>query len=373
MKYRKFGNTGFEVSALGFGSMRMPLVEGAKDDSEIDVDLAIEMIRTGIDGGINYVDTAWAYHGGESEIVVGSALGGGYREKVKLATKSTLWLIEKEGDFDRILDKQLEKLKTDHVDMYLLHAVNNDSFKNKVLGFGLLTKMEKAKSDGRIRHIGFSFHDGYDAFRNILDTYDGFEFCQIQMNYIDVEHQATLKGLKYAAEKGLAVVIMEPILGGKLARLPENLSEKLPEGKNAVEAALDFLWDMPEVSVVLSGMSTLDHVKENLEYASSSGIGKLTEKDFKAYSLIREEYNSLTLIPCTACEYCMPCPMGIEIPRMMETYNSSILKGYGVAANAYENFTVGADKCIACRQCEKICPQGIIVSDWMKKIVSKFS
>jgi len=284
-----------------------------------------------------------------------------------------LWLIEKEDDFDRILDKQLDKLKTDYVDMYLLHAVDNDRFKNIILRLDLLTKMEEAKADGRIRHIGFSFHDGYDVFRNIIDTYDGFEFCQIQMNYINVEHQATLKGLKYAAEKGLAVVIMEPILGGKLANLPDSMSAKLPEGKNAVEAALDFLWDMPEVSVVLSGMSTLDHVKENLKYASNSEVGKLTEKDFKAYSLIREEYNSLTLIPCTACEYCMPCPVGIEIPRMMEAYNSSIIKGYGVAVSAYEKLVVGADKCIACRQCEKVCPQGIVVSEWMKKIASKLS
>ena len=235
MNMRKMGNTGVELSALGFGCMRLPTLEnGAIDEKE-----AIRIIREAIDNGLNYVDTAYYYHDQQSEVLVGKALQDGYREKVHLATKQPEYNIEKEEDFDNFLNTQLERLQTDHIDFYLLHALNRRTWDEKVVPFHVLDKMKKAKEDGRVRHLGFSFHDDFDTFKMIIDSFDGWEFCQIQMNYIDIENQATLKGLEYAAQKGLGVVIMEPLLGGKLANLSPQGKEKLEPAKTPVEWALD--------------------------------------------------------------------------------------------------------------------------------------
>ena len=279
MKYRKFGSTGLEVSALGFGCMRLPIHE----DKTIDEEKAIAMIRHAIDSGVNYVDTAYPYHQGTSELVVGKALKDGYREKTYLADKLPVWLIEKEEDFDKYLDEQLEKLGTDHIDFYLLHALSRERFEERVKKFNLTKKMEEAKAAGKIRYLGFSFHDSLDVFKEIVDYYH-WDFCQIQYNYINTNYQAGTEGLKYAASKGLGVVVMEPLLGGKLANLAEHVAEVVPDKKSQVEYALDFLWDQPEVSLLLSGMTEPEQVEQNLEYASRSEIAMVTEEDRQRYA-----------------------------------------------------------------------------------------
>ena len=228
MKYSTFGKTGCRVSRLGFGAMRMPLTN-PEDSSSVNAEEAVKMIRFAIDSGVNYVDTAFFYHGGESEKIVGQALKDGYREKTYLATKLPMGEVKEAADFDRILNTQLEKLGTDHIDFYLFHALNDSHWKT-VKKLGLIDKMKQAKKDGRIRHMGFSFHDNPEIFTKIIDEYDGCEFCQIQLNYLDTDHQAGIDGLEYAYSKGLGVVIMEPVRGGRLARPDNEIKSLLPKG-----------------------------------------------------------------------------------------------------------------------------------------------
>lgn len=369
MQYRKFGNTGIEVSALGFGCMRLPIHE----DKTIDEEKAIAMIRHAIDNGVNYVDTAYPYHQGTSEIVVGKALQDGYREKVFLADKMPMFKIESEEEFDTILDEQLAKLGTDHIDFYLLHALNRERFEEKVKPFNLVKKMEEAKAAGKIRHIGFSFHDDLDTFKEIIDYYDGWEFCQIQYNYINTHHQAGTEGLKYAASKGLGVVIMEPLLGGKLANLAPHVAAAFPEDKSQVEYALDWLWDQKEVSLLLSGMTEPDQVESNLTYASRSSVGMVTEDERAIYANAKEIFDRASLVDCTKCEYCMPCPFGLNIPGIFAAYNKSASHGMADGKAAYEALETKADACHACHRCEKVCPQNIKISEVMPKVVKTFA
>ena len=369
MNMRKMGNTGIELSALGFGCMRLQV----KEDGAIDEQEAIRIIRDAIDNGLNYVDTAYYYHDQQSEVLVGKALQDGYREKVYLATKQPEYNIEKEEDFDNFLHTQLTRLQTDHIDFYLLHALNRRTWEEKVIPFHVLEKLKKAKEDGLVRHIGFSFHDDFDTFKMILDSFDGWEFCQIQMNYIDIENQATLKGLEYAASKGLGVVIMEPLLGGKLANLSPQVKEKLDPSKTPVEWALDFLWNRPEVSVILSGMGSEQMVKDNMLYAGRSSIGMLSQKDLDMLMQVREVYQTRALVPCTGCAYCMPCPFGLDIPGMYEVYNQTVNRSREDALAAYEALEVKADACKNCRRCEKACPQKISPLETMPQIDEYFA
>lgn len=368
MQYRKMGNTGVEVSALGFGTMRLPLNE----DKTIDEEKAIAMIRNAIDNGVNYVDTAYPYHQGTSELLVAKALKDGYREKVYLADKLPMIRVEAEEDFDRYLNEQLEKLEVDYIDFYLLHAMNAEKFE-KMKKFGFAEKLDAAKAAGKIRHIGFSFHDSLDVFKEIIDYYDGWEFCQIQYNYINVNYQAGMEGLKYAASKGLGVVIMEPLLGGKLANLAPHVAKVFPDNKSHVEYALDWLWDQPEVSLLLSGMTEPDQVEKNLEYASRSAIGMVTEEERAIYAEAKEVFDRASLVDCTRCEYCMPCPFGLNIPAIFAAYNKSASHGMAAGKEAYEAMETKADSCRACKRCEKECPQNIKVSEIMPKIVKTFA
>ncbi len=367
MQYRKFGNTGVEVSALGFGCMRLPINE----DKTINEEKAIAMIRHAIDNGVNYVDTAYPYHQGTSELLVAKALKDGYREKVYLADKLPMIRVEKEEDFEMYLTEQLQKLETDHIDFYLLHAMNKDKFE-KMKKFGFAEKLTAAKADGRIRHIGFSFHDDLDTFKEIIDYYDGWEFCQIQYNYINVNYQAGMEGLKYAASKGLGVVIMEPLLGGKLANLAPHVAAAFPEGKSQVEYALDWLWDQEEVSLLLSGMTEPEQVEQNLEYASRSSIGMVTEEERAIYKNAKEIFDRASLVDCTKCEYCMPCPFGLNIPGIFAAYNKSASHGMMAGKADYEAMEVKADACHKCHRCEKECPQNIKISEVMTKVVKTF-
>lgn len=368
MKYRKFGTTGLELSALGFGTMRLPLME----DGTIDEEQAIAMIRYGIDQGINYVDTAYPYHQGHSETLVGKALLDGYREKTYVATKCPVWLIEKEEDFDRILAEQMEKLGVSCVDFYLLHALDKARMEEKVNKFHLIDKMKEAKAAGKIRYMGFSFHDEYEVFQDIIDSCDQWDFCQIQYNYINLDYQAGRKGLQYAASKGLGVIIMEPLLGGKLANLAPHVEEALKGDKSPVEYGLDFLWDQPEVSLLLSGMSIPKQVEDNLLYADRSCTGMVTEEERACYGKAKEIFDKMALVGCTGCAYCMPCPAGISIPDVFTAYNMTASHNKTKAEEVYKQLEIKAEACKQCHRCEKECPQHIEISRLMPEIAGIF-
>jgi predicted aldo/keto reductase-like oxidoreductase len=369
MQYRTFGKLDWKVSALGFGCMRLPTLEG--DSANIDEPEATKMLHYAIDRGVNYVDTAYPYHGGNSERFVGRALKGGYREKVRLATKLPCWKVESAADFDTLLNEQLEKLQDEHIDFYLLHALNKDRWQ-QMRDLDVLDRAERALADGRIGYLGFSFHDDYNVFQTIIDEYDGWTFCQIQHNFIDIENQAGTKGLQYAASRGLAVVIMEPILGGRLVD-PADPIRQIWDGaakkRTPADWALQWLWNQPEVSVVLSGMSAMQHVVENVASAEASGIGSLNAQELALFDQVREKYKELCPIPCTKCGYCMPCPNGVDIPRNFEVYNEGVMYDKPDSArDGYNKWTpeeAQASQCIQCRECEEKCPQSIAISEWM--------
>lgn len=370
MQYRNFGTTGVKVSALGYGCMRLPLLD-SKNGKSIDEKEAISMIRSAIDAGLNYVDTAYPYHDGESEILVGKALQDGYREKVYLATKLPMWLVHQTEDFDRYLDEQLEKLDTDHIDMYMLHAMDKGRYQD-MCTYRLTEKLNEAKAAGKIRYAGFSFHDDAETFRTIIDSYN-WDFCQIQMNYIDVNNQATLKGMEYAASKGIAVIIMEPLLGGKLANPPKQVAKVLSEDKTPVEWALDFLWNRPEVSLILSGMSSMPQTMDNLLYADRSSVGMLSAEELEMFARAKEIYDTKAIVPCTKCRYCMPCPFGLDIPELFESYNRTATQGMKEAYAMYSAMEKKADACRKCHHCEKECPQHIRISEVMEELAGVFA
>ncbi len=377
MKYRKFGQLDWECSTLGFGCMRFPTIDG--DSAKIDEAESANMLHYAIDHGVNYIDTAYPYHQKQSEPFVGRTLKGKYREKVKLATKLPCWEVETANDFDRLLNEQLERLQTEQIDFYLLHALNKKSW-DKVHGLDVLPWAEKAIADGRIAHLGFSFHDDYPVFEEIIDAYDHWDFCQIQYNYMDTDVQAGRKGLRYAASKGLAVVIMEPIRGGRLVSPPapvQTLWDTAPHQRTPADWALQWVWNQPEVTLLLSGMSTMQHVIENVASADASGVGTMTEDELAVIQKVREKYQELIAIPCTQCEYCLPCPEGVNIPRVFDVYNDGIMYDkLDHAKFVYNNFvpeTERANLCVACRECEEKCPQNILISEWMPRVHAALS
>ena len=374
MQYRKMGSLDWEVSALGFGCMRLP--QRRLNRLRADTDESIRVIRHGIDLGINYIDTAWPYHLGDSERIVGQALQDGYRERVHLVTKLFMPLVWGTEAFDRYLNSQLDKLQTDYLDIYLFHALDAGAFE-KVKRLGLLEKMEEAKRHGRIRHVGFSFHDTAPVFKEIIDYYD-WDVAQIQYNYMDTGVQATTGGLTYGHSKGVAMVIMEPLKGGQLANPPAEALEIMHaagNGRTPVDWALQFLWNRPEVSVVLSGMGSQQMVDENCASADRSGINSLTREDEEVIARLAEVYRSKILVPCTACEYCMPCPAGVNIPQNFAILNNVSMESnrilrwrvrstYGKLAGSKErldkeNPNGNGALCVNCGKCLDKCPQGI--------------
>jgi len=369
MQYRAFGSLDWKVSALGFGCMRFPTTDGKAGN--IDQDQVTEMIRHAVDAGMNYLDTAYVYHDQKSEAALGKALRDGYRERVRIATKSAIWLLEKGDDFDRMLDEQLTRLQTDTIDFYLLHALNRKRW-DRVHQLDVLRRAEAARADGRIRHLGFSFHDSLDVFKGIVDAYDAWDFCQIQYNYMDTAFQAGTEGLRYAASKGLAVVIMEPLRGGKLAiDLPATrpIWDSASRKRTPVDWALQWLWNQPGVSVVLSGMSTLQQVKENIASAHASGIATLTADELAIIESASDALKALSPVPCTNCEYCMPCPNGVNIPLNFDFYNQVAM--YGAIDRTrfqYKMWVPDSEKagmCIQCDECLSKCPQDIPISTWL--------
>jgi hypothetical protein len=369
MKYRKFGKLDWQVSALGFGAMRLPVLN--EDHSNIDEPEAIKMIRYAIDHGVNYIDSAWGYHRGNSEVVLGKALQNGYREKVRVATKLPVPEVTAHADFDRLLNEQLQRLNNIPIDFYLLHGLNKMSWP-KVRDLGVLKWAEGAMADGRIKHLGFSFHDSFEVFQEIIGAYDNWTLCQIQYNYMDEQTQAGTRGLEYAHKKGLAVVVMEPIRGGRLARPPEKVAKiwaNAPVKATPQEWALRWVWNHPEVSVVLSGMSNMQQVVENVASAEHSQPRNLTADELGLIERAREAYLS-NGISCTACRYCMPCPNGVEIPRVFNFYNEAMI--YGDSARPRRDYgrmkaEQRADNCTKCEQCVEKCPQQLAIPELLEK------
>jgi predicted aldo/keto reductase-like oxidoreductase len=370
MKYRKLGKLDWKVSVLGFGAMRLPLA--GKGMGQVDERESIRMIRYAIDHGVNYVDTAYPYHEGKSEGIVGRALQDGYREKVKVATKLPVWLVESAQDFDRYLNEQLERLQMEKIDFYLLHGLNSKSWA-KVRDLGVIPWAEAAMSDGRFDHLAFSFHDYFEAFKKIVDAYDNWTFAQIEYNYTEIDNQAGRRGVEYAAGKGLPVVVMEPIRGGQLARPRGPVAEvweSAARKRSPAAWALLWVWNQPEVAVALSGMSTMEQVVENVALADSARPGMLGPEELAVIDRAREAYKGLVPIPCTGCKYCMPCSSGVEISSIFQMYNDAMIYEdprearwlYGRLKEEER-----ADRCTRCGECTEVCPQQIDIPGWLEK------
>ena len=381
MLYRKLGNCGDEVSILGFGCMRLPII--GEDRTQINDEIAIPMLRRAIDAGVNYVDTAYPYHSnsmeepGASEPFVGRALQDGYRERVKIATKMPSWLIESRADMERILNQQLERLQTDSIDCYLLHN-QNKTYWGKLEQLGVLDFLDDAKQGGRIKRAGFSFHAGPELFQPIIDAYD-WDFCQIQYNYLDENFQAGKKGLEYAAGKGIGVVVMEPLRGGNLAgQLPADAERAFADAKTKrthAEWALRWVWNHPEVSTVLSGMTEPHQLEENLQIAAEGSANSLSADELARVEQVKQIYRTRQKVPCTKCRYCMPCPVGVDIPGNLEAFNNYYLfdtDSSRFMAKLFYRTTLAegakADNCIDCGKCLELCPQAIQIPQELKKV-----
>ncbi len=381
MLYRKFGKTNEMVSALGFGCMRLPVIGG--DPTNIDDEKAIPMLRYAIDAGVNYVDTAYPYHGtgftqgGASEPFVARALKDGYRAKVKLATKLPSWLIKTRADMDKYLNEQLARLETDSIDVYLVHSLNSGTWP-VLKEAGISGFLDQAIKDGRIKYAGFSFHDQGGLFNEIVDYYD-WSFCQIQYNYLDEDYQAGKKGLEYAAAKGLGVAIMEPLRGGNITNLPQAALAVLAQSeikRTPAEWALRWVWNHPEASVVLSGMSTMEQVVENIKVAQAAEAHSLTARELGLIDEVKRIFQERIKVNCTACSYCMPCPAGIHIPNCFSAYNDHhVFDGTPAARQRYQIMTklvAPASKCVECGKCESHCPQGIKIREELKHVTTLF-
>ncbi|HSW57150.1 MAG TPA: aldo/keto reductase [Dehalococcoidales bacterium] len=375
MQYRKFGKLDWKCSALGFGAMRLPTTD--PDPTHINEAESIRLIRYAIDHGVNYIDSAYMYHGGYSEKLVAKALQNGYRQRVKVATKLPVIMLNSLQDADRILNEQLEKLQTPRIDFYLFHGLSSMNW-SKVKELKLIPWAEKKIAAGLFNHLGFSFHDEFPVFKEIVDSYDNWILSQVQYNYLDVNKQAGIEGVRYAAAKGLAVVVMEPVRGGILSRKPPekiaSLWESAPSVRTLAEWALMWVWNHPEVSLALSGMTTIEQVIENVAIAERSGSGMMNSVELSLLDRVRETYKGLYPIPCTRCRYCMPCTNGVEIPGIFELYNEAISFDVIDMGRFRYNGPFGlkpeqkADKCIECGKCLEECPQKIAIPDWLKKI-----
>lgn len=374
MQYRTFKKTGEKISLLGFGTMRMPIYP----DGKLNHEESIKMIRYAIDHGVNYVDTAYMYHDGESEIAVGKALEDGYREKVILADKMPVWLAKDEKEMAKLFEEQFSRLGVEAIDFYLVHNITAAIWK-RAKRFGIMDFLEKQKKAGRIREIGFSFHDEYPVFCEVLDEYN-WDFCQIQLNYMDTGFQAGIKGLKYAANKGVPVIVMEPLKGGKLTdSIPPTVKNHWEEAdikRSPVEWALKWVADFPEVLTILSGVHTMEQLVENIGILSDAKPDTLTEKEKEIIQKVSGEYNKLVEYSCTACGYCLPCPVKLDIPTMIDLYNQwNLFDGNEKIKKDYDMWFGKeriASSCIACGQCEAQCPQSLPVIEIMKKAALRF-
>ncbi|BHH85239.1 aldo/keto reductase [Desulforhopalus sp. 52FAK] len=377
MLYRKMPKVNEELSVLGFGCMRLPL----QQDGLLDRKRAIEQIRMSIDQGVNYLDTAWPYHSGESEPLLGEALGAGYRDKAYIATKLPSWMVDDRAQMDDYLSRQLQRLQAKYIDFYLIHNLNGPMWE-RLKDMGVLDFIEKAKNSGKIRYAGFSFHGHVDDFKTIINDYD-WEFCQIQYNYLDEFHQAGREGLEYAAARDLGVVIMEGLRGGSLGE-PEppsevaDLWESAVHKKTPVEWALRWIWDHPEVSVVLSGMNEEAHIEENLRIADEAQPDSLDNKERALVTQVSETYKKMMKVACTGCEYCKPCPEGVNIPAAFDVFNKLHMyrntdeAKFLYAVRCCGVFAAGdvqyASLCVQCGECIDKCPQGIDIPTLLEDV-----
>jgi predicted aldo/keto reductase-like oxidoreductase len=382
MLYRKLGRTGCEVSILGFGCMRLPIKDSNQSAADrfdpnkfIDEEKAIQLIHYAKAQGINYFDTAYPYHSGKSEPLLGKAVQG-HREKLLIATKLPSWMVKGPEDFDKFLNEQLQRLDTGYVDFYLLHGLGRQTW-SKMKELGALRFLDKIIADGRTHFVGFSFHDDLRTFKEIVDAYD-WALCQIQYNYLDRNYQAGREGLEYAASKGLGLVIMEPLRGGRLAeQIPEKVQtiwDQALEKRSPAEWALRWVWNHPEVSTALSGMNSMPQLQENLKIAGEGRANSLSSEDLALIDQATETYQKMLRIDCTACSYCLPCPQGVNIPHNFRLYNDLfIFNDPEINFILYNRMTSPeqrASNCAECRECEERCPQHIKISEELKKVHS---
>lgn len=373
MQTRVNSKNGDVLSILGFGCMRLPTKNGGIDEPR-----SIQMIHDAVENGVNYFDTAYIYQNGKSELLVGKALAGGYRERVKIATKLPPFMVSKLSGAQKIMATQLERLQTDYIDYYLLHMLTDKAMFDRLVGLGVLVWLEELKSKGTIRNLGFSFHGSKADFEAIIQAYP-WDFCQIQYNYMDENNQATKSGLLLAASLGIPVIVMEPLRGGKLVtHLPEQVKKAFTDSdssRSPAEWALRWVWNHPEVTVVLSGMSDEAQAAENIRIAGSVTPGSLTGQELAVFEQVKSEMLAKTKIPCTACGYCMPCPFGVDIPGCFSCYNDKYLMGdksvrfrYMQTMGVMSVKQANASQCTECGKCESHCPQKIAIREQLKTV-----
>lgn len=378
MQYRKFKSVDKEISLLGMGVMRLPRLENGKADEKTGIDL----IRYAVDHGINYIDTGYTYHGGDSERIIGKALKDGYREKVLIADKLPIWLVEKEEDIQPIIEEQFKRLDVDHIDMYLIHNIVPEVWE-LIKKCNVFEHLQKLKNEGRIGHIGFSFHGDYDLFTEVIDEYP-WEYCQIQLNYLDKNIQAGLKGLAYARERDIDVIIMEPLKGGRLSdKVPPSVqaiwdraaAEGIaPPERTPAQWAFKWVASQPGVSLILSGMSSFSQLEENIRIFSGDDINKMSETEYAICDEAADEYDRKIKYQCTKCGYCMPCPQEVEIPDVIRYLNNwyAFDKIPSTKLEYIEWLDGHASMCIHCGACEEKCPQRLAISDIMTDAIEQF-
>lgn len=379
MLYRKLGKTGVDLSILGFGCMRLPVIDQKAE--KIDYLKAKEMLHYAVDHGVNFVDTAYFYHAavfgqrGESEVFLGDALSNGLRKKVYLATKMPVFHIREKEQMDLFLDEQLTRLQSSYLDFYLLHGLDGEMW-NRMRDLGVREFLDRKIAEGKIRFPAFSFHGTLDDFKRICDEYD-WAYAQIQFNYMDINFQAGYKGLKYAADKGMGVVVMEPLRGGKLAtNLPPEAMSIINSStvtSSPVEWALRFVWNEAGVSSLLSGMNSMEQVVENIRIADSGTVNSLDAKALSTIDNLRNVMTAKKKADCTACRYCMPCASGVDIPDVLTALNNAVIwNDANPWLTGYMRTAGKAGKCIDCKVCEGICPQKLPISSHMKEAVALF-
>ena len=367
MEMRKMEKLGIETSLMGFGCMRFPV----NAEGKIDRPRAQEMLDRAIAAGVNYIDTAYPYHNGESEPFVGEALKKYDRSSLYIATKLPVWMVNSVADAERIFKEQLDHLQSDYVDFYLLHAMGRERFES-MRDLGVIDRLVQLKKDGKIKYLGFSFHDSYEVFEEMIN-YRDWDFCQIQLNYMDTEEQAGLKGYQLATDKGIPVVVMEPVKGGSLANFAEDITASFraldPEASTA-SFALRYVGSLPGVKVVLSGMSNMEQTEDNLKTFTDFKV--LSDKEQQEIQDIVTLLRSRVQNGCTGCRYCMPCPAGVDIPGCFQAWNTyHMYQNYDVVRWNWET-NLGeakqAKNCIQCGKCEGACPQKISIREDLKKV-----